>query len=71
MTQGACASRLVMAAAKITGRRLNVPFINLGFSESGKMEMEMTELLTELNPAVPFRGWKFRVPLFTYRSGRS
>lgn len=29
-----------------------MPVINLGFSGSGKMEMEMAELLSELNPAV-------------------
>lgn len=52
ITQGGCASRPGMAATTITGRRLNVPVINLGFSGSGRMEIEMAELLAELNPGV-------------------
>jgi len=52
ITQGACASRPGMAATAIVGRKLDVPIINLGFSGSGKMEAEMAELVTELNPSV-------------------
>ena len=52
ITQGACASRPGMAYSAILGRRLNVPFINLGFDGSGKMEPEMAELLAELDPSI-------------------
>ncbi len=52
ITQGGCASRPGTAFTNIVGRRLDAPVINLGFSGSGKMEMEMADLLTELNPAV-------------------
>ena len=52
ITQGACASRPGMAATTITGRRMNMPVINLGFSGNGRMEIEMAELLAELNPSV-------------------
>ncbi len=50
--QGACASRPGMAHASILGRRLDRPVINLGFSGSGKMEIELANLLAELDPAV-------------------
>lgn len=52
ITQGACASRPGMAATSITSRALNTPVINLGFSGNGKMEIEMAELLSELDPAI-------------------
>lgn len=50
--QGLCASRPGMVHSAILGRRLNWPTINLGFSGQGKMEPEMAELLSELDPAV-------------------
>jgi len=50
--QGACASRPGMAHASILGRRLDRPVINLGFSGSGKMEIELANLLAELDPAL-------------------
>lgn len=52
ITQGGCASRPGSAHVAILGRRLNVPIINLGFSGNGKMEPEMADLLTELDPAL-------------------
>ncbi len=52
ITQGACASRPGMAATAIVGRELDVPVINLGFSGSGEMELEMAELIAELDPSV-------------------
>jgi len=52
ITQGACASRPGMAATALVGRSLNIPVINLGFSGSGKMEMEMAKLLAELEPSI-------------------
>lgn len=52
ITQGGCASRPGMAYPAIIGRRLDWPFINLGFSGNGKAEPEMAELLAELDPAL-------------------
>lgn len=52
IVQGACASRPGMAATAITGRGLDIPVINLGFSGSGKMEIEMAELAAELEASV-------------------
>ena len=52
ITQGAHVSRPGMAATTIVRRRLGVPVINLGMCGSGKMEMEMADLLSELDPAV-------------------
>ncbi len=49
---GACASRPGMAFPSILGRRLNRPFINLGFSGNGRMEPEVGALLVELDPCV-------------------
>ncbi|HSH95742.1 MAG TPA: SGNH/GDSL hydrolase family protein [Roseimicrobium sp.] len=50
--QGACASRPGMVHSSILGRRLQYPTINLGFSGNGKMEPEMADLLSELDPSV-------------------
>ena len=52
ITQGACASRPGMACSAILGRRLDMPFVNLGFDGSGKMEPELADLLAELDPSV-------------------
>jgi hypothetical protein len=49
ITQGGCASRPGMAYPAIIGRWLDRPTINLGFSGSGKMEIEMAELLGEVD----------------------
>ena len=49
ITQGACASRPGTAAFSIAARQLDVPIINLGFSGSGKMEIELAEMLAELD----------------------
>lgn len=45
ITQGASASRPGMAFPAIIGRELGVEVFNFGFSGSGKMEMEMAEIL--------------------------
>lgn len=47
---GACASRPGMAIPAILGRRLELPVINLGFSGNGRMEPEMADLISELDP---------------------
>ena len=49
ITQGGCASRPGMAATSIVSRHLEYPVINLGFSGSGKMEIELAELLAEID----------------------
>ena len=41
ITQGGCASRPGMSFVNIVGRDLDVPVVNLGFSGSGLMELEM------------------------------
>lgn len=52
ITQGGCASRPGMVHSAILGRWLDRPVINLGFSGNGRMEVELAELLSELDPAV-------------------
>ena len=49
---GACASRPGMAIPAILGRRLRRPTMNFGFSGNGRMEKELADLLSELNPSV-------------------
>lgn len=52
ITQGGCAARPGMAYTNILSRRLNRPFINLGFSGSGKGEPEVARTMAEIpNPA--------------------
>ena len=52
ITQGGCASRPGMAWTNILSRRLNVEFINLGFSGSGCGEPEVAATIAEIpNPA--------------------
>jgi len=43
ITQGGCASRPGMAYQAILGRRLNLDFVNLGFSGNGKGEPEVAQ----------------------------
>jgi len=47
--QGACASRPGMAWTSILERKLERPFINLGFSGNGRLEPEIIDLLTEID----------------------
>ncbi|MBO6121451.1 MAG: SGNH/GDSL hydrolase family protein [Kiritimatiellae bacterium] len=49
ITQGGCASRPGMAFVNIVGRELDVPVVNLGFSGSGAMELEMSEHLAAID----------------------
>ncbi|HVF10547.1 MAG TPA: SGNH/GDSL hydrolase family protein [Abditibacteriaceae bacterium] len=48
ITQGGCACRPGMATSNILSRYLNVEFINLGFSGSGKGEPEMARNMAEI-----------------------
>jgi hypothetical protein len=52
ITHGASASRPGMVHTAILGRWYHRPVINLGFSGNGRMEAEVTALLTELDAAV-------------------
>lgn len=52
IVQGGCASRTGMAHTSILRRWLNHEVINLGFSGSGSMEIEMADLLGELDASV-------------------
>ena len=49
ITQGGCASRPGAAFVNIVGRDLDVPVVNLGFSGSGVMEREMSDLLARID----------------------
>ena len=50
IAQGGCASRPGMAWTNILQRHLRCPFINLGFSSSGRLEPPIITLVNELNP---------------------
>jgi len=52
ITHGACASRPGMVHTAILGRKYGRPIINLGFSGNGRMEPEVTGLITELDASV-------------------
>lgn len=49
ITQGASASRPGLSFVNIVGRQLDVPVVNLGFSGSGHMELEMSEHLAKID----------------------
>ena len=49
ITHGGCASRPGLGFVNIVGRDLNVPVVNLGFSGSGRMEMEMADQLARID----------------------
>jgi hypothetical protein len=48
ITQGGCASRPGMAYTNILSRRINLEFLNLGFSGNGKGEPELAHILAEI-----------------------
>jgi len=53
ITQGGCAARPGMAYTNILSRRLNRPFVNLGFSGSGRGEPEVARCVAAVpNPAL-------------------
>ena len=51
ITQGGCASRPGMSYEAILGRRLNLDFVNLGFSGNGLGEPEVARAVTEIDAA--------------------
>ncbi len=48
ITQGCCVSRPGMLFSNILSRRLDVEFVNLGFSGSGKGEPELAQLINQI-----------------------
>ena len=52
IAHGGCASRPGNCYTAMISRRLDIPVINLGFSGSAHMEIEVAELLAELDPAI-------------------
>lgn len=52
--QGGCASRPGMAHTNIMSRMLNRPFINLGFSGSGRGEPEMARIIAQIKDPAMF-----------------
>ncbi len=51
ITQGGCASRPGMCYSNILSRRINLEFINLGFSGNGKGEPEVARTVAEIDAA--------------------
>ncbi len=49
IAQGGCASRPGMAWTNILSRKTDKPIVNLAFSGNGRLENEVTELLTEID----------------------
>lgn len=49
ITQGACATRPGLAWTNILERKLERPFVNLGFSGNGRLETELLQLMTEVD----------------------
>ncbi|CAN7446760.1 SGNH/GDSL hydrolase family protein [Paenibacillus sp. LjRoot56] len=49
ITQGGCATRPGMAYPNIISRRVNMEFLNLGFSGNGKGEPELAHILAEIS----------------------
>ena len=52
ITQGGCASRPGMVHTAIVGRMLGVPVVNMGFSGNGRMELEVTKYLAQIDASV-------------------
>ena len=49
ITQGGCAARPGMAYSNILSRRLNLEFVNLGFSGNGKGEPALAKLINQIS----------------------
>jgi len=52
ITQGGSASRPGLVHTALIQRQLNAKIVNLGFSGSGKMEIEMAQLISEIDASV-------------------
>ena len=69
ITQGGCASRCGMAYTAILQRRLDIPVVNLGFSGSGNMEIEMAEAIAKIDAAVYVIDTMWNIGVWTVRNG--
>ena len=52
IVNGSCASRSGLALPAIMGRLVDMEVINLGFSGSGKMELQMADLVAEIDASL-------------------
>ena len=72
ITQGGCATRAGMAYQAIVSRALNVDFVNLGFSGSGRGEPALAEAVSEIDASCYVMDWAQNCPTleeFTSRYG--
>ena len=66
VTQGGCASRPGNSFPAIIGRRLNIDFVNLGFSGAGRAEDIMTDYLAGLEMGVFVSDYDHNAPNVDY-----
>ena len=66
ITQGGCASRSGIAYPAIISRRLNIDYINLGFSGNGKAEDAIVEYMSELDMSVFIADYDHNAPNVEY-----
>ncbi|MBQ8850133.1 MAG: hypothetical protein IJ011_07380 [Clostridia bacterium] len=66
ITQGGCASRSGIAYEAIVSRRLNIDYINLGFSGNGKAEDAIVEYMTGLDMSVFVADYDHNAPNVEY-----
>ena len=52
IAQGGCCSRPAMAWGTIVHRKLDYPFVNLGFSGNGRLEREVLDYITQIDAAL-------------------
>lgn len=57
ITQGGCATRAGLAYQAILQRRLNVDFVNLGFSGNGRGEPELADAVAEIDACCYVMDW--------------
>ena len=64
ITHGGCCSRPGLSFPNIVGRNLDVPIVNLGFSGSGRMELEMADHLARIDASCYVLDclWNMNVP---------
>ena len=65
ITQGGCCSRPGVSFVNLVGRALDVPVVNLGFSGSGVMDLELADVIARIDASCyvldcvwNMRGWK-------------
>jgi len=66
ITQGGCASRPGMTYQSIISRRLDLDYINLGFSGSAKAEEEMSEYISNLAMSLFVYDYDHNAPTWEY-----